>query len=211
MLRRILALATLVVSASAAHAGEERKTYSWVDDDGVVHYGDAVPAEYAEKDKRELNDQGVQVGLIRGRKSAEELAEEARLARIAAAEEARRREDRALLATYLSVDEIERHRDNRVELFQAQARVTELFIQTQQVQLDKLMAEANRYQPYTEDPDAPMVDPDLMDHIAALEETILRHQDNLKRFRQGEQEIIERFDRDIKRFEELTSMTANNS
>ena len=38
------------------------------------------------------------------------------------------RADRALLATYQNVDEIVMHRDRRVELFQAQSRVTELYL-----------------------------------------------------------------------------------
>ena len=33
-----------------------------VDDKGVIHYGDSVPAEYSQREQRELNSQGVEVG-----------------------------------------------------------------------------------------------------------------------------------------------------
>ena len=65
------------------------------------------------------------------------------------------RADQALLATYLSVEEIVMHRDRRVELFQAQSRVTELYLRNLERRLTKLRsARPKSYQPYSEDPDA---------------------------------------------------------
>ena len=57
------------------------------------------------------------------------------------------RADQALLSTYVSVAEIEMHRDRRVELFQAQARVTELYLRNLQRRLDQLKTEAGRFKP----------------------------------------------------------------
>ncbi len=199
----------MIAFASTGASGQERKTYSWVDEDGNLHYGDKVPAKFAEHDKRVLNEQAVVVEEVQGRKSEEEIAaEKAEEARIAAVE-LQRREDRALLATYLTVDEIYMHRDRRVELFQAQARVTEMYLKNLERRLDKLMSEAGRFQPYNEDPDAPMVDPDLIEEIDFTKETIQRHQGNLKKFASDEQSIIQRFDQQIERFEYLKGLTAN--
>jgi hypothetical protein len=33
------------------------KTYKWVDEKGVTHYGDSVPAEYSQREKRVLYSQ----------------------------------------------------------------------------------------------------------------------------------------------------------
>ncbi len=198
----------IAIASSAVH-GEERKTYSWVDEEGNLHYGDKVPAQYAEQDKRVLNEQAVVIDKLQGRKSEEQLAAERAEAERVAAIELQRREDRALLATYLTVDEILMHRDRRVELFQAQARVTELYLKNLGRRLDKLMSEAGRFQPYNEDPDAPMVDPDLIEEIDFTKETIERHQANLRKFATDEQNIIERFDKQIERFEYLKGLTAN--
>lgn len=187
----------------AAPADNENKLYRWVDKDGNVHYGDSVPAEYAEVDKQVVNEHGVTMGVVRGRKSAEELAEERRQEELRAQRELQRRQDQALLATYLSVDEIVMHRDRRVELFRAQSRVTELYLRNLQKRLETLQKEASRYRPYSEDPDAPMIDPELAADIATTRDNIARHQENLRRFKEGEEQIVARFAGDIDRFKAL--------
>ncbi len=114
-----------------------------------------------------------------------------------------RRADQALLATYLSVEEILLHRDRRVELFQAQARVTELYLRNLDRRLQKLRADASNFQPYSEDPDAPMIDDDLAAELRKTKEIIQRHERNLKKFQTDEEQIIARFEGDINRFKTL--------
>ncbi len=196
-------LLVLFLLPLAAPADNENKLYRWVDKDGNVHYGDSVPAEYAEVDKQVVNEHGVTMGVVRGRKSAEELAEERRQEELRAQRELQRRQDQALLATYLSVDEIVMHRDRRVELFRAQSRVTELYLRNLQKRLETLQDEASRYRPYSDDPDAPMIDPGLAGDIAATRDNIARHQENLRRFKEGEEQIVARFEGDIDRFKAL--------
>src|SRR5690348_18390989 len=59
----VLAVACLAAAAQAQNAGSKKTTtYKWVDDKGVIHYGDSVPAEYSQREQRELNSQGVEVG-----------------------------------------------------------------------------------------------------------------------------------------------------
>src|SRR6185369_52645 len=70
------AVALLCSVGSLAHADD--KTYKWVDENGVTHYGDSVPAQYAKKETHTLNKQGMEVARTEAQKSAEELAEEAR-------------------------------------------------------------------------------------------------------------------------------------
>ncbi len=210
MRRVLLALSLTALAAAAAYAGEPQKVYTWVDSDGVRHYGDSIPAEYAELDKARVNSHGIPVETYRGRLSDEELEQQRLEEELRIAREAEQRENRALLATYLTTEEIIDHRNRRIELFDAQARVTELFLKNLERRLVKLMAEANRYQPYSEDPNAPMVDPDLVDEIDVTKETITRHEANLEKFREDKQAIMEKFDRDLKRFEELKGLTANN-
>ena len=98
------------------------------------------------------------------------------------------------------------HRDRRVELFQAQARVTELYLRNLSRRLGTLKTEAGRYKPYSSDPEAPMVDPSLVEEIKETEAAIERHESNLDQFRQQEQDIIERFEDSIDRFRELKGM-----
>jgi hypothetical protein len=202
----LLTAATLVVLAQAALGAQDQKLYRWVDKDGNVHYGDSVPAEYAEVDKQIVNEHGVTVRTMRGKKSDEELAAEKRADQLRTERELRRRQDQALLATYLSIDEIIMHRDRRVELFQAQARVTELYLRNLQRRLQSLQQEASQFMPYSDDPDAPMIDPALAADLATTTDTIARHEHNLERFHKDEQNIVARFDGDIDRFKALKGL-----
>lgn len=194
------------LAAGPAASQQAQKLYRWVDGDGVVHFGDSVPAEYAELERQVINSHGITVDVLQAKKTEEELAEERRLAEIRKQVELQRRADQALLATYLTVDEIVMHRDRRVELFQAQARVTELYLKNLQRRMDSLREEASRYHPYSEDPNAPEIDQDLAVDLASTRETIERHEENLQRFHDDERNIVARFDGDIDRFRELKGL-----
>jgi hypothetical protein len=203
MIKSIAAILVALHLPLAAVAENHQAYYRWVDSDGVVHYGDSVPAEYAEVEKQIVNDAGVTVDVMRGKKTEEEIAEEKRMARLAADMELQRRADAALLATYLSVDEIVMHRDRRVQLFQAQARVTELYLKNLERRLQTLQELAAGYRPYSSDPDAEMIAPDLAAEISETKDMIARHEMNLQRFRSDQQQIVARFDGDINRFKTL--------
>ena len=165
-----------------------------------------LPAEYAELPKNVLNEHAVKVDELEGKKTPEQLEAERLEKERLMVLELQKRADQALLATYLSVDEILMHRDRRVELFQAQSRVTELYLRNLERRLAKLHTEASRYQPYNEDPEAPMIDPNLAEDIRVTKATISKHEDNLQRFQDDEQQIIARFDGDIDRFKSLKGL-----
>lgn len=202
----LLTISLAFLAAGVAAADTPQKLYRWVDKDGVVHYGDSIPAEYAEAEKQVLNDAGVTVEVLQGKKTPEEIAAERRLEEQRMQAELQRRADQALLATYLTIDEIKLHRDRRVELFQAQARVTELYLRNLQKRLDSLRDEASKFQPYSDNPDAPLIDPDLAADLNETREAIDRHEANLERFRSDEQNIVARFDSDIDRFKALKGL-----
>ena len=201
-MRIFIITVALVVFCSPAMAREEQ-IYKWVDEDGNVFYGDSVPPEYAERPKEVLNDQGVAVEALQGKKTPEQIEQE----RIETARreevERQRRADLALLATYLSVEEIQMHRDRRVELFQAQSRVTELYLRNLERRLENLRVEARNFKPYSDDPNAPMIEEDLATDLRLTKETIARHERNLEKYQNDEKQIIERFDNDIQRFKRL--------
>ncbi|MEM8682074.1 MAG: DUF4124 domain-containing protein [Pseudomonadota bacterium] len=197
--------AFLVVSTSAAGATPTGK-YKWEDEDGNIVYSDKIPASEAEKDKAIVNDFGVTVETLDGKKSEAELrAEQERMAREEALL-AQRRADQALLNTYLTIEEIMLHRDRRVELWQAQARVTELYLRNLEREHTRLLRQASGFQPYSNDPNAQMIDPDLMKRINETKATIDRHLQNLDDYKEEEQEIRARFDGDIARFKRLKGL-----
>lgn len=192
----------LILLSSAASA-EQGRVYKWVDSEGVVHYGDSIPARYAELPKQVLNDRGVTVDHLQGKKSPEQIEAERIAAELQLKKELQRRADQALLATYTSIDEILMHRDRRVELFQAQSRVTELYLRNLEGRLDSLETEASDFQPFNSSADAPLIDRSLAEDIRITRATIQRHKINLKKYQTDEQQIIARFDGDINRFKAL--------
>lgn len=202
-MQKIILPILLLLLMPAAAVAQDAKVYKWVDKNGITHYGDSIPAEYAELPKEVLNDHGVTVDNLEGKKTPEQIEAERVEAERVAAIELQRRADQALLATYLSVDEILMHRDRRVELFQAQSRVTELYLRNLERRMSKLRNEASNFQPYSDDPDAPMIDGELADDLRSTREIISRHQRNLQKFQTDEQQIIARFDGDISRFKTL--------
>lgn len=202
-MQKVILPILLLLLMPVAGMAQDARVYKWVDKNGVTHYGDSIPAEYAELPKEVLNDHGVTVENLEGKKTPEQIEAERIEAERVAAIELQRRADQALLATYLSVDEILMHRDRRVELFQAQSRVTELYLRNLERRMSKLRNEASNFQPYSDDPDAPMIDGDLADDLRSTREIIGRHQRNLQKFQTDEQQIIARFDGDISRFKTL--------
>jgi hypothetical protein len=187
----------LLLLVPLAGLADSTKFFKWTDENGVVHFGDSIPAEYAELPKEVINDYGVTPEQIEA-----ERIENERLTAI----ELQRRADQALLATYLTVDEILMHRDRRVELFQAQARVTELYLSNLERRLQRLRSDASNFQPYSEDPDAPMIDQELATELQKTKEIIERHERNLRKFQADEQQIIARFEGDITRFKTLRGL-----
>lgn len=199
-------LVLLGLSAGSASAQNGQRLYRWVDGEGIVHYGDSIPAEYSEIERQVVNEHGITVDVMQAKKTEEELAEERRLQDLARDRELQRRADQALLATYVTVDEILMHRDRRIELFQAQSRVTELYLRNLQRRMDTLRTEASGFRPYSDDPDAPMIDPDLANDLSTTTATIARHEQNLERFHEDEQSIVARFDGDVDRFKALKGL-----
>ena len=205
-MRIFLATVALLTLVPLAAPGAEGLLYRWVDREGLVHFGDSIPAEYMDLERQIINEYGVTVGILRAKKTDEEIAEDKRQEKIAIDQAIQNRMDDALLATYLSVDEIVLHRDRRVELFLAQSRVTELYLTNLKRRLGSLQKEASRYRPYSDDPDAETIDPDLAGDISTTEDTIQRHQANLEQYQDDAMAVVDRFDGDINRFQKLKGL-----
>jgi len=186
-----------------ALSAQEGKVFRWVDSNGQIHFGDSIPVEYSDFPKEVLNEHGVTVDNVQGKMTAEEREAERIAAEQLVAQALQNRADQALLATYLTVEEILMHRDRRVELFQAQSRVTELYLSNLARRMETLRGDAARYKPYSDDNDAPMIPESLAYHIRQTKETIDRHERNLRKYQSDEQRIISRFAGDISRFKTL--------
>lgn len=205
--------AAAALAGPAAHADRNQKAapvYKWVDETGVVHYGDAVPPQAAERDKTVLNDHGVPVNSIPGRRTPEQL--EAEAAERSAAERAkhqeflRRQYDQNLLATYLTVEEIESLRDRRIEILDAQTRVTLQYLDQLRARLATLEKQARNFRPYVQDA-RPLPDRIAEDLVRTVNE-IRTHEQNLAVRNQETEKLKTQFARDVARFRELKRIEA---
>ncbi len=206
MFRTLSTALALLAMLLLTGAGREQRVYSWTDDDGVVHYGDKVPQEYRDRKKRILNEQGVTVGFIDGRKTEEELAAEAYERRLEAEREKRRRADKVLLSTYLSVAELEMHRDRRLELLLAQQKVAELYLRNLRRRMVSLQEEAGNYKPYTVEAEAAMIPADLAADLSETKDRINRQEEQLAEQRREAAAVEQKFADDISRFRMLKGL-----
>jgi hypothetical protein len=206
-MRKIFTIVTFTILSSFAVSANESRIYSWQDEDGNIYYGDSVPAEYAEYPKDVLNERGVTIDNLEGKKTEEQLAAEKLENERRVAQELQKRADQALLATYLSVDEILMHRDRRIELFQAQSKVTELYLSNLSRRMEIIRKEASNYKPYSENSDAAMIPDELAEDFRKTKQTIERHEANLKKFKADEASIVTRFSGDISRFKILKGIS----
>jgi len=203
--RLLLAIGALALSVPAA----AQKLYRWVDDKGVVHYGDSVPPEFANRDRNVLNQHGIAVGFEEGevteqeRAEMERRAEEEEAQRLALVEATRR--DNMLLQTYLSVSDIEDLRDRRLELLESQIKVTELYLTNLRKRLLTLQDEANNYKPYTVREGAPQVPENLAVDLSRTTASINVYEQMLARTREDQQMVRASFEKDIERFNQLKS------
>lgn len=203
---RIPTLACLAIAGAALIASgllAANPTYRWVDDQGVVHYGDRIPPEYADQRSDVLNRHGVAVGSREGVRTAEAREAEAREAEARAERNAQQRRDRVLLDTYLSVEEIRMLRDRRLEMLQAQLDVTASTLERLYQQLHDLEMIAAEYRPYNDDPEAERIPEDLARDLAAVQGSVLDYERTLDQGREEQLRLMDRFEADILRFEEL--------
>ena len=207
----ILLVAAAVALPSIGSAQSRRddgpRLYKWTDRDGIVHYGDKVPPEYANLDRNVLNSQGVRVGFEEGevtpqeRAALEQREREQEAAHIARDEIARH--DRMLIQTYLTVADIEDLRDRRLELLESQIKVTELYLNNLRKRLVGLQSEAGDFKPYTTRADAPQIPENLALDIRRTTASISLYEQTLARTRSDQQALRASFEKDIRRFREL--------
>jgi hypothetical protein len=177
--RNFLLAAALAVACAAwaVPVDAAGKVYRWVDENGVVHFGDAIPPEYSKERHEVLDGSGSRV-TVHGEK-------------VEAEQPVRDNRDRALLATYGSVQEIEAVRDRRIGYLEDQNAVA----------LDRLQSLRARKQALDDNPAA-------MNELATVERLIRDYDGEINRRNAEIERIRGQFDEDIQRFEELRGPVA---
>ncbi|GJM09892.1 MAG: hypothetical protein DHS20C11_21680 [Lysobacteraceae bacterium] len=183
--------------ASAASAA---KLYKWVDEDGKVFYSDQVPPEHNDRERHQLNSQGIVVETVDRALTPEEIAAEKE--RIKAEEEAtriaeeRRRADEVLLRSYASEDDIVRSREQKLEAVRRTIDVTKATIESQNRTLSDMIKRAADLERAGQE-----VSPALRSSIDVMRTQIKGQEDTIARKEQEMEDIRAQSERDLARFQ----------
>lgn len=194
-------LAALIVGLSFSLPAAA-KMYKWVDDQGVTHYGETIPPEYANKDRSELSKSGrvvskKEVLTPEERRAKEEAAAKKRSEAEAALEQKRR--DKALLNTYTNVKEIDLARNRNLQ--QVEARINSINSQLKMANNNQLslqkeadgITKAGRKSPKS-----------LQKDLAESQARLTGLQQDLEKAKAEKAAVEARYDEDKARYKELT-------
>lgn len=186
--------------AAGSSSSNGRTLYKWVDNQGVTHYGDHIPPEYAGQEQHIMNSQGIEIDRLDAQKTPEQLAADDQK-KFEAQQSLNR--DHNLLSTYASVQEIERLRDQRVTLLSDQIKVTSQFLEVLNGKLGKLRTASMRFKPYNSDPAAPTMPDQVAEDLVRVGNDIHTQDQNLRAKQSEELKMRNQFESDIQRFKEL--------
>jgi hypothetical protein len=194
------------VALAANSSSKDSITYRWTDDQGVVHYGDSIPPQYAQKERSVLNSRGVEMRKLDAQKTPEQLAAEARNEQGVFKQ---RQHDAFLLNTYTSVKDIEALRDVRLDQLHGQRIAAEQYVDSLHARLSALQERAKNFKPYNPRPAAHKMPDDVAeDLVHTLNE--LRTQNNALVAKTEEETTLKaQFQADIERYQELHTPRSN--
>jgi hypothetical protein len=183
---------------SPAASGDE--VYRCRDASGRYQYAQNIPAICMDQDVEVVDKSGRVVRVIPGRRSLEQV--EAQKAAEEAAKAAAQR-DRTLLATYLSVADIERLRDQRLELLEQQGHVTEQYIANLRERAARLATDVQKYRPYSDKPRAAPLPDHVAEELVNTVNGLQVYEAQLAHNTAERTQLRAEFEADIARFKEL--------
>lgn len=199
-------LAAAALAASLAHADPSSSTkkggiaYRWVDEQGVVHYGDNVPPQYANQERTVLNGEGIQVGRLDAQKSPEQQATDERERAVLMKQ---KQHDAFLITTYTSVKDIEALRDLRLDQLNGQRAAAEQYVDSLHGRLASLQTRAMNFRPYSPRADANRMPDDLAENLVRTVTELRVQSAALDAKNQEESNLRAQFQSDIERYREL--------
>lgn len=195
----------VTTSVLAAAAGGNREAYFRCRDaKGQTYFGDSMPMQCQNLDTEVLSANGNVLRTIDGatsraekeqRKSAEEAARKAK-------QDAAMR-DRMLVEAYLSVQEIENLRDQRVALLEAQIRLDEQNLSALKNREERLLRQVQRFRPYSDKPNAGSIPDHVAEEMVSVVKSGAITEERISAKQTEKQEVVAKFSSDINRFKEL--------
>ena len=212
---RLALLSTLAFAMAVPASAQTRRNSSTVDSgreafyrcrdaNGQTHYGDGMPPACQGFDTEVLDNRGMLLRVIEGEATRNErIKREATEATLRQQRETRQQRDRMLIETYLSVADIERLRDQRLDLLSAQYKITEQNIANLRERQRRMETQVARFKPYSDKPNAPPLPDHLAEEMVNTVNSLRTYQEMLVNNQREQAQLKTNFDSDIKRFKEL--------
>ena len=201
MLRSLLIILFGLILSGNVHA----KLFKWVDKHGKTHYGDTIPPEYADQGNVQLDKRGQVVNKTDAALTPAQIRErddtEAKAKKDKTNELESQRRDKALMATYTELKEIDSSLQRNLGQLDVQVQSNELRIKSVQARLDGLKKQeagfGQRNKP---------VPPDISNGIKNTEVEFAHLRANIAKLEQEKTAMRQRFAADKARFRELKGM-----
>ncbi len=207
--KKILSLVVMLGITLFAVQAEAAKFKKWKNKDGEWEYGLTIPPEYAQQAHEELSGTGVVVDKTQRAKTDEELAAERKQRehdeRVAAEEKQRSdlqaAEDRVLLDTFSSEDDMILTRDGKLSNIDSDITLIQSRIASLQKNLDQMISQAADDQRAGKPPSEK-----ITKDIANVRRQIAQNNAFIDK-KHAEQELVKQeFEKDVQRFRELKGM-----
>ena len=213
MIKYILTITVCALTVLPAISSAE--LYKWVDEEGNTHYGDHIPPQYAPKGHQRISDQGTTLEVVPRAKTDKEIAAEKAAAEKAKAEaearakieaakrakiEAKLADDSRIINSYTSAKSIEKMRNEKVALIEASVRLAVARNEKFDEELAKLQLNAAK-----QERSGKAVDENTLKRIAEIQQQIDENNEFISTRRKEQSEINATFEKEIKRYIELTT------
>ena len=177
------------------------------DENGNQHFGDSMPQECLGMDTEVLSDRGNVVRVIDGAKTAAEKASQKSVedTERKAKNDAEMR-DHMLLDTYLSVADIERLRDQRIDQVQGQLMIDQQTLTALMDREKAVLTQVQNFRPYNPAPNARGIPDNTVVDMVSIADNLRITLDRIASKKTEMQDLQAKFTSDILRFKELKGL-----
>jgi hypothetical protein len=180
-----------------------KKVYKLVDDSGKTSFSDQISPEEAKLRRETLNKQGTVVDVIDKEKTREQQEQENRLYQLRKKQEKiienQKAHDDSLLRSYHSKEEMVTEMTAKIQIIDAQRKLTESEITQQLERLDVKQKSAATYER-----NAKPIPPNLIEEIKTIQEEIEKTKKAVSENLALQKKVADEYDANIKRFLILT-------
>ena len=204
-----VALLALAVSLCISSNAFAVKLYKWVEEDGTVFYSDKIPPKASKGAHSQLDEEGMTIEKKGAAKTAEQIEQQRELERLRKEKEAviekQKAEDRVLLKTFRSEDDMIMARDGKIRSVDNYIDITRGNIKRLKEKLSIMQSQAAELEKAGK-----QVNPKFREDMEGIKRQINHSYASIVSREQKKEDIREAYDNDIRRFRVLKKLTANN-